>query len=803
MGSFDSSIVNLGAPTIQRNMHASYAEVQLMIAGYFLTYGAFVITGGKIGDRFGRRRTYILGIILFVIASAVCGFAPNATVLLIARLAQGAAAALEGPQGMGMVQTVLPPAHRARAFAAVTITLSLGAFLGPVVGGMIIAADFGGLSWRPIFLINVPVGLITTVAAMRVIPNVRTSTHPQLDLWGSLLAALGFSLLLYPLVQGRNDGWPLWSFEMLGAAPLTLAIFLIYCARRVRAGKSALINPQFFKLPLFLVPSTTLFIFMGVFWAFCLGVMYYVQLGLGFTVLHSSFTLLPYAVSQVIGSRFAARLYAKFGKLMFFAGIGAFVLSVMSSLAVVQAVGNSMMGWELAPTLAIGGFGIGMIFPVIRQTLMGSVPPKDAGVASGFLNLTQLTGSAFGIAVIGLLYFGSLGSYSGAAMQTQIPAVTTALASDGMPASESNLVISGMQTCFQDRLNSNDPYAIPASCNFQNLPNDVRPIVETAIQNAIAADFRHSLEDSMGILALFTLVTFIGFARMPSRSAAQAAPAAGPAQIPSPTESAVPATAVAAAAAASAPVSMPPAPIAPAVPEPVPAIVFTQAAVSAPAHEMNTVPKAWYEALRNSSGAVDSWIPLPAGKIVHAGLQSDYVKFDRLMQSMTEREFTGYVNVNSLGFSGAILFENGGPVVALARTGNAVQCGDIALGAIVQIATKDGASIEIVQVHRELTRCLAQVMSGKKIPTAGTLPPMLKMVSHLEGRRFHGGLVVHSGADTGVILFVPGNGTVSYLSSSPAISGGAASVANTLLPDRIEVLGVLLPEAVAQAAGTA
>ena len=212
MNLLDVSIVNIAIPSIQRGLHASYADVQWALAGYTLAYALVLITGGRLGDTFGRKRLFLIGVAGFTIMSALCGAATGPGMLIGCRVAQGAMGAIMVPQVLAVIQVIFPPHERIKALAGFGVTAGLGTISGPLIGGLLIQHDLLGLGWRSIFLINVPVGLITLVASSVLVRESRSANPPKLDPVGVALIRAALLLLLYPLVQGRQFGWPAWTF---------------------------------------------------------------------------------------------------------------------------------------------------------------------------------------------------------------------------------------------------------------------------------------------------------------------------------------------------------------------------------------------------------------------------------------------------------------------------------------------------------------------------------------------------------------------------------------------------------------
>src|SRR4029077_16139604 len=212
MNLLDVSIVNIAIPSIQRDLHASYADVQWALAGYTLAYALVLITGGRLGDTFGRKRLFLIGVTGFAVMSALCGAAQAAARLIAFRVMQGAMGAIMVPQVLAVIQVIFPPAERIKALAGFGVTAGLGAISGPLIGGRLIKHNRWGLGWRPIFLINVPVGIIAVAASAVLVRESRSPSPPRLDPVGVGLITAARLCVLHPLVQVRQLGWPAWTF---------------------------------------------------------------------------------------------------------------------------------------------------------------------------------------------------------------------------------------------------------------------------------------------------------------------------------------------------------------------------------------------------------------------------------------------------------------------------------------------------------------------------------------------------------------------------------------------------------------
>jgi MFS family permease len=281
MTTLDVFIVNVAIPATQRDLHASPASIQWIVAGYSLTVAAGVITAGRLGDMFGRRRMYAVGMALFTAASAACGMAPTAGVLVAARLVQGVGAALLSPQTLAVIGTAFEGAKRVRAFTAYALAMGLAAVFGQLIGGLLIQMNFSGLGWRSCFLINVPVGAVALTLVPRAVPESKADGRTRLDLTGVALVSAALVATVLPLIQGQSQGWPLWTWLSFGAALLLFGVFGWYQGRLAAAAKSPLIDPELFRTKGFARGIVAQIVFWMGQGSFFLVFALYVQLGRG------------------------------------------------------------------------------------------------------------------------------------------------------------------------------------------------------------------------------------------------------------------------------------------------------------------------------------------------------------------------------------------------------------------------------------------------------------------------------------------------------------------------------------------
>lgn len=409
----DTSIVVNGLATVQRDLGASYAQVQLVLAGYSVAYGMLLIPGGRLGDLYGRRRLFALGLAGFVLASALCGLAPSADALTVFRILQGLSAGLMFPQISSLTQVMFGLSERPRAFGLQGAMVGLGIVAGPLLGGALIGADILGLSWRPIFLINVPLGLLGVWLAFRLLPESRAERTRSLDLVGVGLVSLGMLLLTYPLVQGRELGWPAWSLGMLAGGVLTLALFMLQQIGLTRRVGSGLLELSLFREPAFVVGASISFVFQTGVLSFFVSMALFMQNGLGFSPIHAALALLPFQLSIAVSSLNSARLSQRLGRWVLNLGAALLTGGVILIVFTVEQAGVGLQGYELIPALIVGGTGFGLIAAPLQATVLRRVPPEFAGSASGILATLNQVGSALGVAIMGIILLGQLGPQPG------------------------------------------------------------------------------------------------------------------------------------------------------------------------------------------------------------------------------------------------------------------------------------------------------------------------------------------------------------------------------------------------------
>jgi EmrB/QacA subfamily drug resistance transporter len=405
----DFFIVNVALPTIDRDLNASAPLLELVVSAYATAYALLLVVGGRLGDSFGRKRLFLAGMTAFTLASLACGLAPTAVFLVIARAAQGASAALMVPQVLSTIQAATTGERRARALGRYGATGGIAAVAGQLLGGLLVSANLDGTGWRPIFLVNVPIGLAGLVLARRYVPDTRAGNAARVDYHGTVLLGVTVLALLIPLTEGRSLGWPGWSIGLLAAAPLAAAGFAAVEMRAERAGHAPLVPPSLLRHATMRRGLLLALPFFAGFGAFMFTYALLVQQGLHDSALAAGVALAPMAVTFLTASLSTSRLLRRFGSRVLAAGAALQGIGlVLLALPVLITWPSVPLGW-LAPGMAVAGLGQGLLMSPLFGVVLSEVPPASAGAGSGVLTTTQQVALALGVATLGSLFIALAG----------------------------------------------------------------------------------------------------------------------------------------------------------------------------------------------------------------------------------------------------------------------------------------------------------------------------------------------------------------------------------------------------------
>ncbi|MFJ5777882.1 MFS transporter [Streptomyces sp. NPDC093094] len=403
----DVTIVNIAIPSIQQDTGATFSHIQWITAGYALAFAAGLITGGRLGDIHGRKRLFLIGIGGFTLASALCGFATNPDMLVAARILQGAMASLMVPQVLSIVHATFPAHERGKVFGLFGAVVGMGAVLGPLLGALLTEGNLFGLEWRPIFLINLPVGIVGLILGRRFITESRAPKALKLDLVGVGLVTLGLLMLLYPLTRGRELGWPLWGYASMAGSLVVLAALVAYERRKAARDGSPLV-----ELSLFRVKSFAAGIGVQVVFGVGLGIFFlvwtlYLQIGLGWGLLKAGLTGVPFSIAVSVAAGMSVqKLVPRFGRKVLQAGALVMVSGVLLYRWEAGHYGQGITPWQMIPPLVVMGAGMGLIFAPLTDAILSEAPREHAGSASGLINTVQQMGNALGLGLVSVVFFG-------------------------------------------------------------------------------------------------------------------------------------------------------------------------------------------------------------------------------------------------------------------------------------------------------------------------------------------------------------------------------------------------------------
>jgi EmrB/QacA subfamily drug resistance transporter len=408
----DFFVVNVALPSIQRDLAASPAAIEWVVAGYGLTSAAFLVTGGRLGDHYGRRKLFCVGIATFTVTSALCAAAPSAGFLVAAHLAQGVGAAIMAPNVLSILGTTYTGPARVKAISVYGMVMGFAAAGGQLLGGLLIAANLAGLGWRVIFWVNVPVGIAALVLARRLVPESRVAARGRLDLLGAVLFTAALVAIVLPLLDGRAHGWPAWSWASLAVGPALLAVFAAHLRAVARRGGQPLLDPAIFAVRAFRAGLTCQVLFWCQQAASYLLLALYLQEGRGLSPIKAGGVFAVLAAGYLATSFRAPALTMRFGRRVVAAGA---LVAAVGDLLLVLAV-HSGGGGPLAalfPGLFLLGAGQGLCITPLTTTVLSHADASRAGSVSGALSTAQQVGNAIGVAVSGVIFYGLLGDGHG------------------------------------------------------------------------------------------------------------------------------------------------------------------------------------------------------------------------------------------------------------------------------------------------------------------------------------------------------------------------------------------------------
>ncbi|WP_172122354.1 MULTISPECIES: DHA2 family efflux MFS transporter permease subunit [unclassified Devosia] len=420
MNLIDVTIVNVALPSMREGLGATDSQIEWVVAAFVLAFALGLLPFGRLGDIVGRTHMFLWGVGAFTAASALCGMAPNIEFLIIARVIQGLAGAMMTPQVLAIATVTFPPHERGQAFSLFGLSAGLASVCGPILGGLLISANLFGLEWQPIFLVNIPVGIAAIVAGYLLIPRLPGHAGLKNDYVGIVLFGASIVLLVFPIIEGRAYGWPAWCFAMIVAGVVGLVLFTLWTRNRARLGEPQLLNFDLITNKDFMFGALVITVFASGIPGMFMVISLLLQSGFGFTPLQSGLTNTPFSVGVLLASFIAGRL----GSRQLRSRLAASGILLSSGILwlhfIIAAARDSIDQWSFLAPLLIAGIGLGLGFSSLFQLVLRYVPPRDAGAGSGALQAFQQVGGALGIALVGEMFFGRLGSELAAGNMPQI-----------------------------------------------------------------------------------------------------------------------------------------------------------------------------------------------------------------------------------------------------------------------------------------------------------------------------------------------------------------------------------------------
>ena len=408
MDLLDALITSIAGPTIVRDLGGGQTLIQWLAAAYTLAMASGLLIGGRLGDIYGRRRMFLVGMSGFTLMSLVCALSQSPEMLIGARVLQGLIGAVMLPQGLGLIKEMFPPEEIGAAFGAFGPIMGLSAVGGPILAGWLVDLDLFGWAWRTIFAINVPIGLIAVVVGLRILPPSRPRPELRLDLTSAAIASAAMVLVIYPLIQGQEQGWPLWTYAMIAAGLVVLVALARLERARDRAGRPTLITPSLFGKRAFTAGMATGMALFGSLMGMSIAFTLLVQFGLGYSPFKAGMAVVAQAAGMIVGFIASQPLNARMGRRLMLIGELVTVAGLVGFAFTLHLAGDGIGIWTMAPTLAVSGVGLGLTMAPFFDIVLAGVDEEESGSASGVLTSVQQLGGAFGVAVLGTTFFHQL-----------------------------------------------------------------------------------------------------------------------------------------------------------------------------------------------------------------------------------------------------------------------------------------------------------------------------------------------------------------------------------------------------------
>lgn len=408
MNLIDVTIVNVALPSMREGLGASDSQIEWVVAAYVLAFALGLLPFGRLGDIVGRTQMFLWGAIGFTAASALCGLSGSIEMLIAARVIQGLFGAMMAPQVLAIATVTFPAEERGQAFSLFGLSAGLASVCGPILGGILIDAQIFGMDWEPIFLVNVPIGVLAIIAGWILIPRLPGHRELKNDYVGIGLFGAGIVAIVFGIVEGEPLGWPLWIWALIGAGLMLIGGFYLWQKRRAEQGRSQLLNYDLLRNKDYMFGAFVVTIYASGIPGMFMVISLLLQSGFGFSPLQSGLTNTPFSVGVLLASFIAARFGSHYLRARVAAAGAMLAGGILWLHFIIQGAGDTIDSWSFLLPLLIAGVGLGTGFSSLFQLVLRNVPPRDAGAGSGALQAFQQVGGAIGIAIVGQIFFTQL-----------------------------------------------------------------------------------------------------------------------------------------------------------------------------------------------------------------------------------------------------------------------------------------------------------------------------------------------------------------------------------------------------------
>ncbi|WP_055747644.1 MFS transporter [Brevibacillus choshinensis] len=496
-------IVNVATPSLQRGLHSSFSGVQFVITGYTLAYAVALIIGGRLGDRFGRKRMLAYGVAGFTITSLLSGFSSGVNMLILFRIMQGLSAAMIAPQVLALIQINYVPEKRGAVFGLYGAAQGLAASTGQIIGGLLLHWNPLGLEWRTVFFFSVPFGIII-LGMLPFISESKSAVKAKLDWIGALSVAIGLLMMIFPLVQGQKEGWPLWLDGCLILSLPVLAVFVWYERRIARSGGIPFMNVDLFKQKVFTAGMLIVFLLLCSQAAFFLVAAYFLQMGIGFTALQAGLVILPMGMGYFLASLFSSKAVAKYGAHVLTFGAVLSIIGFLSLALTVHATGVAFQRYESIPALLILGIGQGAIAAPLTNTVLAKIRSSDIGSASGILTTGMQVAFALGIALIGVIFLNTMRYHADTVSGEVSQQLRQQLSAISHADAQNEMAVQQFRSCYADFVRTNDPSVLSASCKINSERPEIQSVFKASIKSANAQNYTDAFQLCLYVLAVIS-----------------------------------------------------------------------------------------------------------------------------------------------------------------------------------------------------------------------------------------------------------------------------------------------------------